>query len=311
MDIKDKFFGGIIGSALGDGIGELAFSRKNNKDIATFETSLEEDSHPYFEYTDDTAMALGIMESLIANQGQIIEKHLGDTFAENYNKEPWRGYARGPNMVFTAVKEKQITYTKAAQELFDGGSFGNGAAMRIAPIGVCFYEDMNLYEKVAATATVTHAHPIAIDGAAVLALAIAQAMKLDPTQDFPQNKFLDDLIAFCRTSEMREKMEMVKTSLSEKWAEFETAKKLKLTVCTHESVPFAIYSFLIHPKSYKDCLYCSALNGGDRDTMGAMAAAISGAYLGLSAIPQNWVKKLERKDYFQSLIEKLFEIFIK
>jgi len=36
----------------------------------------------------------------------------------------------------------------------------------------------------------------------------------------------------------------------------------------HESLPFAIYSFLRHPQSFEACLFCAILNGGDRDTLG-------------------------------------------
>jgi poly(ADP-ribose) glycohydrolase ARH3 len=50
------------------------------------------------------------------------------------------------------------------------------------------------------------------------------------------------------------------------------------------------------------------LNGGDRDTLGAMACAISGAYLGVEALPQIWLKKLENRTYIQELTLKLTEI---
>ena len=76
----------------------------------------------------------------------------------------------------------------------------------------------------------------------------------------------------------------------------------------HESLPFSIYSFLLTPRSFENCLFCSILNGGDRDTLGAMACAISGAYLGVEALPQIWLKKLENRTYIQELTLKLTEI---
>ena len=69
--------------------------------------------------------------------------------------------------------------------------------------------------------------------------------------------------------------------------------RLRQSVAAHESVPFAIYSFLRHPVSFQDCLFCAALHSGDRDTVGAMACAIGGAYLGIEAIPQDWQEKIE------------------
>jgi poly(ADP-ribose) glycohydrolase ARH3 len=86
------------------------------------------------------------------------------------------------------------------------------------------------------------------------------------------------------------------------------AEQLGRTVAVHESLPFALYSFLRHPKSFEDCLFCATLNGGDRDTLGAMACAISGAYLGIESIPQSWRQKLENRSYIEDLALKLSEI---
>ena len=53
---------------------------------------------------------------------------------------------------------------------------------------------------------------------------------------------------------------------------------------------------------------CAILNGGDRDTLGAMACGLSGAYLGIEAIPQAWWAKLENREYIEALALKLAEI---
>jgi len=76
----------------------------------------------------------------------------------------------------------------------------------------------------------------------------------------------------------------------------------------HESLPFALFSFLRHPKSFEDCLFCAILHGGDRDTLGAMACAISGAYVGIKAIPESWIEKLENRSYIEDLAVRLSEI---
>ncbi len=78
-----------------------------------------------------------------------------------------------------------------------------------------------------------------------------------------------------------------------------------------ESMPFAIYAFLRHPQSFEACLFEAILNGGDRDTLGAMSCAISGAYLGLEAIPPSWREKLENRVYIEELALKLVREFRK
>jgi poly(ADP-ribose) glycohydrolase ARH3 len=52
-------------------------------------------------------------------------------------------------------------------------------------------------------------------------------------------------------------------------------------------------------------LFCAILNGGDQDTLEAMACAVSGAYLGLEAISQAWREKLENREYIEELVLKL------
>jgi poly(ADP-ribose) glycohydrolase ARH3 len=302
-DLQSKFLGSMVGTALGDAIGELAFSYAKEPTlrvkIAQTDTLV---------YTDDTAMAIGLAESII-QVGRIEQQHLGDTFRANFRREPWRGYAAGPPTLFALVERLGIGYTEAARGLFGGqGSFGNGAAMRVAPVGLFFHDTPNLYEQAQASATVTHAHPIGVDGAAVLTHAIAQTVKLDPHEPFPP-KFSRRVTDFARTEEMRAKMTLVSDLLAEKVSPRTAATRLGQSVFAHESVPFAIYAFLRHPKSFKDCLFCAVLNSGDRDTVGAMACAISGAYLGIEAIPQNWRTKVENREHIESLAVRLAEVW--
>ena len=66
-------------------------------------------------------------------------------------------------------------------------------------------------------------------------------------------------------------------------------------------------AIVYNPKSFEECLNCAVLNGGDRDTMGAMACAISGAFLGIDGIPPSWIDKLENREYIEELASKLFE----
>jgi poly(ADP-ribose) glycohydrolase ARH3 len=79
-------------------------------------------------------------------------------------------------------------------------------------------------------------------------------------------------------------------------------------VTAQNSVPFAIFAFLRSPKSFEECLFYAVLSGGDRDTLGAMACGISGAYLGIDAIPEKWREKLENLTYIESLARRLAEM---
>jgi poly(ADP-ribose) glycohydrolase ARH3 len=303
MDLETKFLGGMIGSALGDAIGEIAFQWPDKTDVRS-----EIARKRVLIYTDDTAMAIGLAES-ITQAGYLDPQHLGDTFRANFRRESWRGYASGPPTIFSLVEKHGISYAEAAGSLFGGqGSFGNGAAMRIVPVGLFFHDAPDLYDKARLSASVTHAHPIGVDGAAVLAWAIAQAVKLDPREPFPFEDFVQGLADFARTPEMQGKIALIRMLIAEGVSPLDAARRLGRTVAVHESLPFALYAFLCYPRSFEECLFCAILNGGDRDTLGAMACAVSGAYLGVDAISQAWREKLENREHIESLAIKLVDM---
>jgi poly(ADP-ribose) glycohydrolase ARH3 len=175
-------------------------------------------------------------------------------------------------------------------------------------LGLFFCKSHDLYEKSCRSASVTHAHPIGMDGAAVQAKAVALAVKLDPEEVFFPDTFIDTLIGFAKTPLVKEKMQLVQRLFAENTDPSRAADQLGRTVAVHESMPFALFSFLRHPTSFEDCLFCAILNGGDRDTLGAMACAVSGAYMGIDAIPQDWIQKLENRPYLEDLALRLSEI---
>ncbi len=302
---REKFLGGMIGSALGDAIGELAFRHSTRQ---TLQAAVEREDE--LIYTDDTAMAIGLAES-IAEAEELDPQRLGDTFRSNYRREPWRGYASGPPRVFSMVERENIPYSEAARRLYGGeGSFGNGAAMRIVALGLFFHahDADDLYEQARRSAMVTHAHPIGIDGAAIQARAVAQVVSLAPQTPLPTERFTQHLMEIARTPEMEQKLRLVQQLIAEDVLPSEAAERLGRGVAVHQSLPFAIYAFLRHPDVFEDCLFCAALNGGDRDTLGAMACAISGAYLGVRALPLPWRKKIENHNQIASLATRLAEM---
>ena len=99
-----------------------------------------------------------------------------ERFAARYRAAPWRGYGAGAHRLLTQIVGG-TDWRVAAAAVFRGGSFGNGSAMRIAPLAAYFAEDG--YQKVADQArlasAITHAHPEGIAGAIAVAVAAAYA----------------------------------------------------------------------------------------------------------------------------------------
>ena len=173
--LAERFNGCLLGLAVGDALG-AHFETQPPEFIArrypTVEALLENPPEGRYCYTDDTQMAIGVAETLIACSC-IDETEICRRFAANYISS--RGYGRGARVVLDAMSEGG-DHKYWAENLFPGGSHGNGAAMRVAPVGLMFRDDpAALWEQARLSALPTHVHPLGIEGAQVLALAVALA----------------------------------------------------------------------------------------------------------------------------------------
>jgi len=299
-ELEEKFCGSLLGLALGDTLGELAFTARSRRRL---EESLKSLDH--LSYTDDTAMAIALAQSLLQEK-DLHPQSLGKCFHEAYLQEPWRGYGPGPRRIFSLVTKTGLSYLEAAQKLYRGqGSLGNGAAMRIAPVSLFFLEHPELEAKARLSAAVTHAHPVGQDGAVVLARAVAEVIKLRPPTGLNKVGLITLLLTIAQTEEIREKLHQIIKLLEKEAGLKEAASLLGTSVIVQESMPYALYAFLSHPTNFKEALLAAILQGGDRDTIGAMTGALAGAYLGIKALPKEWLDKLENRDKIETLARKL------
>jgi poly(ADP-ribose) glycohydrolase ARH3 len=133
MSRRDRARGTLLGLGLGDALGAPFEGRSR---VSREQVVAWRDAHEPLRWTDDTHMALTLANHLLADPDLVDPDALGATFARAYAAEPWRGYGSGPPQVFALV-ERGLRFEEAAGSLFGGsGSFGNGAAMRVAPVGL-------------------------------------------------------------------------------------------------------------------------------------------------------------------------------
>src|ERR1700720_2304636 len=201
--LKDRFEGCLLGLALGDALGAKFEAQSADAIRARFPTVEDLIAYPQEEiwYTDDTQMAIGVSEALIES-GAIVEEILCRAFVANYL--PSRGYGRGARAVLEAMEDGR-DYRKVAEQHFPGGSFGNGAAMRVSPVGLVFRDDRRrLWEQARLSALPTHLHPLGIEGAQLLALAVALCSSMDK---FDRAAFFAELLRACASGEYRAKIE--------------------------------------------------------------------------------------------------------
>src|SRR6516165_7388331 len=201
--LQDRFRGCLFGLAVGDALGGKFEAQAADAIRARFPTVESLITYPQEEiwYTDDTQMAIGVSEALIES-GEIVEEVLCRAFVANYL--PSRGYGRGARAVLDAMEDGR-DYRQVAEQHFPGGSFGNGAAMRVAPVGLVFRNDpRRLWEQARLSALPTHIHPLGIEGAQLLAFAVALCSSME---DFNHSGFFAELIAACESEAYRTKLE--------------------------------------------------------------------------------------------------------
>ena len=119
--------------------------------------------------------------------------------------------------------------------------------------------------------------------------------------------FLDKLTAFVSEDVYRRKLATISTLLVTPEKE-RVISEIGTGIEAFTSVPAALFSFLLHPGSFENAVIYAISLGGDTDTIGAMAGAISGAYLGVEAIPDKWLSKLENRLYIEPMAEELYQM---
>lgn len=283
--LEERFTGCVLGLAVGDTLG-AEFEGRSPESIAhryQLPHQLIHSPPPgLLSYTDDTQLAIGVAETLVAC-GRIDELELRRRFAENF--EPTRGYGRGARKVIEAMRSG-IDHVSLAETCFPGGSFGNGAAMRSAPIGLAFRHDLQLlWEQARLASLPTHVHPLGIEGAQLIAMSVALACNMG---EFNRLDYFERLGTAASHVEYSGPIRRA--------ARITDRGDLALFgngIAATDSVVTAIAAFGLTPNDFGATIANVILLGGDTDTIAAMAGAISGAYLGIGAIPQHLLDYLE------------------
>lgn len=295
-DKRSRFIGSLVGTAVGDSLGA---QREGSRD---FQEVLEIGPR----YTDDTAMTIGVAESLIEAKG-FHYFHMAERLMRNYEREPWRRYGTSPPRIFRMMKGGRLGFGMLDREIFPAGSYGNGAAMRVSPVGLLHHDDPAALREIAyQTAGITHSHELALEGSALQACAVALAVRADP-QAFSRTEFVGALRMFTRSDEYQQRLKTVARLLEREADRADVVRELGNGVEALNSVPTAIYCFLSRG-DFESALIFAVSLGGDADTIGAMTGAIAGACYGIDAVPARWRVPVENRDHLEELGQKLWEL---
>ena len=243
---------------------------------------------PPWPFTDDTQMALSILETLAARQ-EIDQDHLAQSFAQRY--EPSRGYGPAMHRLLRLIGSG-APWREAAPGQFGGeGSFGNGSAMRVAPVGAYFADDLTAVAAQAArSAEVTHTHPEAIAGAIAVAVAAALAWQARRDGARPSaGDLLDQIAPYVPESVVRILILRARDLRPESAVEHVAAMLGNGEgISCQDTVPFCLWAAARHLDDYEAALWTTVSALGDRDTTCAIVGGIVVMYTGVEGIPPAW-----------------------
>ncbi|MBM3983760.1 MAG: hypothetical protein FJ304_26530 [Planctomycetes bacterium] len=284
----------LDGLSVGDALGETCFRDHNWE-------ALQEDPRATtrgpWPFTDDTVMALGIYEVLY-ECGTIDQDRLARVFAARYAAQPWRGYGAGAHRLLKQLGG-DVYWGTAAELVFPGGSYGNGSAMRIAPLAGYFAEDdyTTIAHQARLSAGVTHAHPEGLAGAVATAVAGAYAWRNRDRRADPQVKrdLFDEVLAHLPRGDVMRGVEHA--ALLDFGLSIETVVPLignGRGITCQDTVPFCLWVAANHLDDYQTALVRTIRGGGDIDTNAAVVGGIVALATGRAGIPKDWLDDREQ-----------------
>ncbi|SFW46629.1 ADP-ribosylglycohydrolase family protein [Amycolatopsis australiensis] len=230
-------------------------------------------------WTDDTEMACSVF-AVLRRHGVIDQDALAASFAAHM--DPARGYGSGAEWRLNQIRAGQPW--RAVNVTNGRGSWGNGAAMRVAPLGAWFCDDLpQALRQAELSAEITHAHFEGVAGA--VAVAAAAALRASS----PSGDLLRGVIPLVPPGWVRSGLEkaLQVTDPREAAAALGTGRE----IAAHDTVPLALWIAARYRDSFADALWTVAQLAEDVDTVGAIVGGVLAA--GGTPAPPDWLAATE------------------
>jgi ADP-ribosyl-[dinitrogen reductase] hydrolase len=294
----NRCLGSFIGLAVGDAVGApLEFSPRG-----TFQPIDDMIEGGYFslktgEWTDDTSMALCLADSLIHMNGFDAKDQM-----EHYSRWFMNGefscretaFGMGQTFMNSIIKYHMTgdPYSGA----YNPKRPGNGCIMRLAPIPIFFYPDLNkIIQYSGESSKVTHGMPESIFASRLFGRILTLALAGKSKEEVLFSNKIDDptcpeIISNIANGSYRTK----------------TESEIESTFFAGKCLEAALWSFF-STDNFKDAILKAANLGGDADSTAAVCGQVAGAYYGINSIPQNWQDALVKKELIFSMAHRLVE----
>jgi ADP-ribosyl-[dinitrogen reductase] hydrolase len=312
MDMKDRFKGCLLGLAAGDSLGmpvegysaeEIASRFGPIRDMMAAPVGHFHYGLSAGQYTDDTEETLILAESIIEACG-----FSGDRFADRLMD--W-----GSLWTLDRSLDRGVGFTtkSSIENMLSGISWKEaglpvptcGSAMRVAPIGLFYHQDLNLAARYAELSSIpTHTAPAARAGSVAIAAGVTLGLK-----GFSKRMILKTAATLSSRADPVFSQRLMNV---ESLLDTDPVTALSQIGCSPEvsdAVPAAFYCYLkFEPE---EALVMAATSGGDTDSIASMTGALLGAYHGSSWIPERWLNCLEDRSRIEQVAIELADLSLK
>jgi ADP-ribosyl-[dinitrogen reductase] hydrolase len=281
--MTDRALGCLLGLAVGDAVGTpLEFTPRDARPPVTDMVG----GGPFHlqpgEWTDDTSMALCLADSLIACGG-LDQRDLMEGFVqwwrEGYNSHNGRCFDIG--ITTRRALERYLETGNPVAGSTDPHSAGNGSIMRLAPVAIRWINDpLQALAAARAQSVTTHAAPAAVEGCALLAEILVEAITTgDKERVLRHRTVAEPSIAAIAGGSWRDK-------------ERNEIRSSGYAVHTLEAALWCIH----RADRFQDAVLMAANLADDADTAAAVTGQIAGALWGRASIPPRWLDRLAWRD---------------
>lgn len=283
----------LDGLGLGDALGEMLSYQSANAMKRLADDLLP--AGPWF-HTDDTEMAISIV-MVLKSHGELNQDALTRHFARRFERDPDRGYGKMTRIQLREINAGAKWRDTAANAFGGQGSMGNGGAMRVAPLGAYFADDLvRCADAARNSALVTHTHSEGVAGTIAVAVAAAMAWRLRavPPTDFA-GQFFGEILRHTPDSKVRREIGLAsQTPFGVPFQDVAKSLGNGSLVTAPDTVPFCLWMAAHNPRYFIEVLGKTISAGGDCDTNAAIVGGIVALSAGRDAIPAEWLKSRER-----------------
>jgi ADP-ribosyl-[dinitrogen reductase] hydrolase len=301
MDLQDRFLGCLLGLAAGDAVGTTVEFRPRGSFTPLHDMV---GGGPFRlepgQWTDDTSMALCLATSLVQCNGFDAADQM-----ERYCRWRDEGYLSSNGRCFdigNTVANALARYRRTGDPIAgstDPHTAGNGSIMRLAPVPLFYFPDLDAVTRYAVESSrTTHAAAECLDACRLFAAMIHRALHGASQEEI--------LLAGRATFAGAEKIVAIaRGAYLEK-----RVNDIRGSGYVVQSLEAALWCFA-HTDSFEQAILAAANLGDDADTTAAVCGQVAGAFYGASGIPAQWLARLALRSEIEQLAVQLMQIALR